>query len=122
MYKKYPIGFCKTEIGDGCAIIYKYFLTQSQKNICRGSGYEKVTAYGIEATCEKELGDSITNVSMDAIECISPNKERVLGIIEFLRAHEVSPIHLIDIAGSFIDDCAQDFDEEADVFMKAAML
>lgn len=122
MYKRYPIGSCKTEIEDGSAIIYKYFLTQSQKNIHRGSGYDKVTAYGIEATCEKALGDSITNVYADVIECISPNKEKVLELIEFLREHEVSPIHLIDIAGSFVDDCVQDFDEEVDVLMKAAML
>lgn len=120
MYNRYHIASCKTEIDDGSAIIYKYFLTQSQKDIYRDNGYDKVMAYGIEATCEKVLNGSITDVYTDAIECISPNKQKVLGLIEFLRRHKVSPIHLIDIVGSFVDDCAHDFDEEANVFMKTA--
>lgn len=120
MYNRYHIGSCKTEVGDGSVFIYKYFLTQSQKDIYRDSGYDKVIAYGIEATCEKVLNGSITDVFTDVIECISPNKQKVLGLIEFLRRHKVSPIHLIDIAGSFVDDCVHDFDEETGVLMRRA--
>lgn len=120
MYKRYPVGSCKTELDDGNVFLYKYFLTQSQKDIYSDSGYTAVIAYGIEATCEKVLDDITMNVCTDAIECISPNKEKVMELIEFLKKHEVSPIHLVDIAGPFIDDCVDDFEEEADMIMKTA--
>jgi hypothetical protein len=122
VFKRYPIGSCKTELGGGNVFLYKYFLTESQKDIFRGNGWVNVMAYGIEATCEKIMDGSIIKVYTDAIECVSPNREKVLELIEFLRRHEVSPIHLIDIAGPFVDDCVESFEMDADILMETVVL
>lgn len=114
MYKRYPIGSCEIGLDNG-NIFYKYFLTQSRKDICRGNGYVTTMVYGIEAICEKKIDGNMTKSYTDVIECISPNKEKVLNLIDFLRRHEVSPIHLIDIAGPFVDGCVEDFESEAEI-------
>ena len=122
MYNKYHICSCKTELGVENVFVYKYFLIECKKDICRGNDRVAIMAYGIEAVCEKHVNDRVVDVCTDKIEIISPYKEKILELIEFLRSHEVSPVHLIDIVGAFADEGVEDFDREADILAQAVML
>ncbi len=70
-----------------------------------------VQAYGIEVERIDTEGNEVINVERDCVECISPHPHKVYELLNILYNNAVSPIHLIDIIGEYVDECVSDFDE-----------
>ncbi|MCX7905066.1 MAG: DUF6514 family protein, partial [Caloramator sp.] len=49
-------------------------------------------------------------ISEDELDCLTNDKEKVMNLIDYLALNQVSPYHLIDIAGEFADEWVDDFD------------
>lgn len=92
----------KKVINDG-ELTYKYKLIESE--------YNNTRVYGI--LVEKELikDKKVIDIQGDSISLISPKKEKVQRLLEVLYNGKVSPIHLIDIVGEYVDKCVYDFNE-----------
>ena len=69
-----------------------------------------VQAYGIEVERVDYEGEDIVSIERDAVETISPHPHKVYELLNLLYSNIVSPIHLIDVIGEFVDDYIQDFD------------
>ncbi|MCR6513918.1 MAG: DUF6514 family protein [Clostridium sp.] len=88
-------------VTNGIERIYNYKLIKSVL------GIDEV--FGIEIERLDYKGEIKINSYSEAVELISPNEEKVKGLLNMLYENGVSPIHLIDIAGEFIDECVNDF-------------
>ncbi|WP_368253287.1 DUF6514 family protein [Clostridium paraputrificum] len=47
----------------------------------------------------------------DGVKYISTQRHKVKGLLNLLYKNEVSPIHLIDIIGEYVDKWVEDFEE-----------
>ena len=81
---------------------YSYRLLQSQYN-----GY---TAYGIEIERKDYKGLTKINEEKDSIEIMSTQRHAIKNILMKLQKENVSPIHLVDIVGKFVDEHVYEFD------------
>ena len=85
-------------------INYFYRLTECETNFGQ--------AFGIELERQDIKDGVLTNIERDSIDVISNNKDKVRTILELLYKNNVSPIHLIDVIGSYVDECVEDFNSE----------
>lgn len=83
---------------------YFYRLTESETT--RG------VAFGIEVEKQDIKNGAVTNIERDAVDIISNKEEKVKQILELLYRNNVSPIHLVDVIGEYVDEYVQDFDNE----------
>jgi hypothetical protein len=74
--------------------------------------YKGIIAYGIEI--ERKDYDGLKNINLerDKIEMISVHRHKVKQLLMKLYSNQVSPIHLIDVIGSYVDEHAYEFDIE----------
>ena len=72
--------------------------------------YKGVIAYGIEIERKDYIGLENVNLEREGIEIISVHRHKVKQLLMKLYTNQVSPLHLIDIAGSYADDQAYEFD------------
>ncbi|MDU1855534.1 MAG: DUF6514 family protein, partial [Clostridium baratii] len=54
-------------------------------------------------------GDLEIDSYKDSVELISPVESKVKGLLKMLYENQVSPIHLIDIIGEYVDEYVNDF-------------
>lgn len=87
---------------DGIELRYFYRLTQSQ--------YCGFPAYGVEIERRDYRGLTKIKEEKDCIGLVSTQRNKVKQIVMNLCKHEVSPIHLVDILGEFVDGHAYEFD------------
>lgn len=73
--------------------------------------YNDIEAYGIEIDRVDSKEGEILKREYDSVELISPCKAKVQDLIDKLYKYEVSPIHLIDVIGEYVDKCVSDFDK-----------
>lgn len=122
MYDKLESFSCQTNM-PGEKYIYRYFLLQTIKKILVNDCEINVPCYGIEISSEKIIDDRIVDIYSENIKCMSPEKNKVLELIDMLRENEVSPVHLVDITGDKVDEWVSDFEPEiSDHFKKAAII
>ena len=72
--------------------------------------YKGITAYGIEIERKDYVGLENVNLEREKIEIISPHRHKVKQLLTKLYTNQVSPLHLIDVVGSYADDRAYEFD------------
>ena len=65
--------------------------------------------FGIEVQRIDYKADLIIDSFKDSVELISPIKDKVINLLRMLYENQVSPIHLIDIIGPFVDEYVNDF-------------
>ena len=82
---------------------YMYKLTTKK--------YNGVQAYGIEVERDDYKNGENINIVTDRVDLISPEKNKVKELLDILYKNEVSPIHLIDIIGEYVDDYVSDFNK-----------
>ncbi|WP_040213314.1 DUF6514 family protein [Clostridium polynesiense] len=70
-----------------------------------------IQAYGIEIERIDMEGEDIINIERDSIDSITPQRYKVYDLINILYDNEVSPIHLVDIIGEYVDSYISDFDK-----------
>lgn len=89
---------------------YIYRLLKSEVSLTSEGDNLKVQAYGIEIERQDYLNGVIVNCERESVCAISPQRYRVHNLLKLLYDNCVSPIHLIDIAGEYIDEYVSDFD------------
>lgn len=72
--------------------------------------YKGITAYGIEIERKDFVGLENTNLEREKIEMISAHRHKVKQLLTTLYNNQVSPLHLIDIIGSYAEEHAYEFD------------
>jgi len=72
--------------------------------------YKGIVAYGIEIERKDYVGLENINLEREKIEIISAQRHKVKQLLMKLYTNKVSPFHLIDIAGSYADEQAYEFD------------
>jgi hypothetical protein len=113
MYQMMELCNCKTTIDEKMEYLYRYFLLESKKDMCIDDHFVNIQCYGIEVVREKLLDGRIVDIVRDRIEAISPIKNKVINLIEYLKDNEVSPVHLVDVIGEYVDESVVDFEDEA---------
>jgi len=81
---------------------YAYRLTKRD--------YKGIIAYGIEIERKDYVGLKNINLERTNIDIISPHRYKVKQLLIKLYNNQVSPLHLIDIIGSYADEHAYEFD------------
>lgn len=71
----------------------------------------QIESYGIEIERRDIVNGCLINIERDCVKNISPDKIKVKSLVEMLYENIVSPIHLIDILGEYIDEYITDYDE-----------
>ncbi|ACD24092.1 MULTISPECIES: DUF6514 family protein [Clostridium] len=81
---------------------YKYRLTKSL--------YKGITAYGIEVQSQNSNTTNKAFNEKDSVNLISINRHNVKTLLTKLYENRVSPLHLIDIIGEYVDEHVCEFD------------
>jgi hypothetical protein len=91
---------------------YMYYYRMIKSNLKLDLDNEKieVQSYGIEIERQDIVDDKIVGIERDSVKNISPERHKVHNLLKLLYASKVSPIHLIDIVGSYVDEYISDFD------------
>jgi len=72
--------------------------------------YRGISAYGIETERKDYINLKNINLEREKIELISTQRHKVKQLLITLYNNQVSPIHLIDIIGSYVDEYIYEFD------------
>lgn len=104
--------FISNQIVGDVKYIYFYRLLKEKTIIVYEKNSIEVQCYGIEVERQDILNGKLVNVQRDCIKSISPYRHKVHNLIELLYENRVSPVHLIDIAGDYVDKCILDFEKE----------
>jgi hypothetical protein len=90
---------------------YFYRMVKSQMSVSMYGELTHVQAYGIEVERQDIVDDVVVFIERDCVENISPQRHKVKNLLKMLYDYNVSPIHMIDILGDYIDEYIVDFDE-----------
>lgn len=95
-------------------IKYNYFyrLLKGTISISCEKDTVEMQSYGIEVERQDMLDGKVINIERDSVKNISPDRHKVHNLLKLLYDNSVSPIHLIDILGDYIDEYIVDFDKE----------
>lgn len=113
MLVKNEVGSCRIRIDDGKECIYKYFVIETSKEIFINGKNVNIPCYGICIESEVYEEGMLSSTFENTIEYATPFLSKILKLIDYLKQNEVSPVHLIDVAGEFIDEWVNDFDIKA---------
>lgn len=91
---------------------YTYRLIKSEILLTNEEESVKVQAYGIEVERQDIVGDIVSNIERDSIKVISPYRHKVHSLLKLLYDNLVSPCHLVDILGEYIDENISEFDNK----------
>lgn len=93
-------------IHKGEDVEYRYIYRLTKKD------FRGITAYGIEIERKDYVGLTNVNLERDRIEVISSHIHKVKQLLVKLYTNQVSPYHLVDLVGSYVDEYAYEFDSE----------
>jgi hypothetical protein len=113
LFTKIEISTCKTLVENGRGYMYKYYLTESSKNIIIGDMEISVPSYGLGIIGEQILEGKIVDTYEELFDAVSPKRNKVISLSDFLVDNEVSPLHLIDVIGESVDNWVTDYEIEA---------
>jgi hypothetical protein len=102
----------RTESVEKIKCNYFYRLLKSKISISYETDAVEVQSYGIEIERQDLLNGELINIERDCVENISPDRIKVHNLLKLLYDHTVSPIHLIDVLGDYIDEYIIDFDRK----------
>lgn len=74
--------------------------------------YNGVPAYGIEIERKDYIDLKNIGLERERIEIISPQRHKVKELLMKLYNNQVSPIHLMDVIGSYVDEYVYEFDSD----------
>ena len=103
----------KTENLGDITYIYNYRLTRGHISMNLKCENMIVQTYGIEIERQDFVNGIMVNIERDGVGNISPQRHKVHNLLRMLHEGGVSPIHLIDVLGEYIDSYIIDFDSYA---------
>ncbi|WML36177.1 DUF6514 family protein [Clostridium sp. OS1-26] len=101
----------RTESRDDVKYVYLYRLLKGNISITYGVDTIEVQSYGIEIERQDLVDGKLVNIERDCVKSISPERHKVHNLLKLLYDNNVSPIHLIDVLGDYIDEYIVDFDK-----------
>lgn len=105
------------KINETEGIKYKYIYKLIKDNVLITYKMQniKLECYGIEVERQDLIDDKVVNTEKDFVKNISPQKYKVYNLLKLLYNNNVSPIHLIDVLGEYIDEYIIDFDDKVNM-------
>lgn len=100
----------KSIIEGNIEYIYYYRMVKSKISKVYNNDTINVQCYGIEIERQDKIDGNINLIQRDSIDVISPQRHKVHNLLRLLYDNTVSPIHLVDIIGCYVDEYADDFD------------
>ncbi|NLM35749.1 MAG: hypothetical protein GX206_09960 [Clostridiales bacterium] len=100
----------RTEEFGKLTYLYSYKLTEGYILMDVKGEKKSIKSYGIEVERLDIRNGKPVNIITESIDNISPNREKVYKLLKTLHQHGVSPIHLIDVIGEYVDQYVGDFD------------
>jgi hypothetical protein len=91
---------------------YYYRLTCDDFKIRIGNKASKCKSYGIEVERKDFREESIENIERSSISNISPYRHKVKALLNIIYKNNVSPIHLVDVLGSRVDEYTCDYEQD----------
>lgn len=88
---------------------YYYRIIESELNIHCEEGNYNGKVYGLEIERQDYSGEKLVKIVRSCEKVISPKREKVEKLLDLTYENKVSPIHLLDIAGEYIDEYVNDF-------------
>ncbi|MFL0196084.1 DUF6514 family protein [Clostridium sp. WILCCON 0269] len=104
--------FISTETVEDMKYVYYYRLLKGKAVITYQKDRIEIQSYGIEVERQDILNEKLVNVRRDCIESISPYRHKVHNLLKLLYENKVSPLHLVDTIGDYVDRYILDFDRE----------
>lgn len=106
----------RNEIIEGMSKNYIYRLTKNNVSISLGADPPdadsmEIQTYGIEIERQDMVEDCIVNIERENVKSISPYRHKVHDLLKLLYDNCVSPVHLVEILGEYIDEYILDFNE-----------
>lgn len=89
--------------------VYYYRIIKRDLHLSSGDG-SYVQSYGIEIERQDIANGNVVNFERDRVLDISPDRYKVHTLLKLLYDNSVSPLHLIDVAGEYIDEYIMDFE------------
>lgn len=87
---------------DGVEFRYSYKLIKNN--------YKGINGYGIQIERKDYSNLKVIGSEKDSIELISTQRHKVKELLMKLYTNVVSPIHLVDIIGNYVDEHVYEFD------------
>ncbi|WP_066896263.1 DUF6514 family protein [Clostridium nigeriense] len=81
----------------------RYFFRMFKENFLDGQ------AFGIEIERQDLVEGNIIQIERDFISKISNKEDKVKDLLKLIYDYQVSPIHLVDILGEYVDNYVSDF-------------
>ena len=91
--------------------VYSYRMVRSDISMTSDNGTIQVQSYGIEAERQDMLNDEIVAIKRELIYNVSPHRHKVHNLLKLLHDNIVSPIHVVDVIGEYVDSYVCDYDE-----------
>ncbi len=95
---------------EGKQYIYHYELLQNDIYFSSECDKVKVISYGIGIEREDFIDGKLVGKNKNYIKNVSPRKVKVKKLLKILYDNIVSPIHLVDILGEYVDNYVLDYD------------
>jgi hypothetical protein len=108
----------KVELVDGKKCRYSYKLIQSHFPTKATDGIVSVNSYGIEVERQDIINNNIVNIERESIVNISSYRHKVHNLLKLIYDNSVSPIHLIDVIGEYVDEYTSDYNSSEDNFIE----
>lgn len=99
--------------------LYNYKLIKGVINIQFEKEMLPIQSYGIEVERQDLKEGSVVNTVKDSIGYISPQRHKVQELLRMIYKNGVSPIHLVEVLGEYVDTYIEDFN--SDVINKTAL-
>ena len=97
------------KVGD-ITYLYNYRVTRGCISMEVEEEVVSSQAYGIEVERQDIVDGVVVNIERDSIENISPQRHKVHNLLRLLYDNVVSPIHLVEVLGEYVDAYIMDFD------------
>jgi hypothetical protein len=101
----------KIEALEGMKCKYFYRLIKSSFPITLHEEKVNVDCYGIQVERHDIINNCIAKIESESIERISPYRHKVHNLLKLINDNTVSPIHLIDVLGEYVDEYILDFND-----------
>ncbi|MDP4146379.1 MAG: DUF6514 family protein [Bacillota bacterium] len=103
--------FCKTAVDGDKQYKYEYRMIKSNVLLSYGGDTIEVQSYGIEVERRDFVDGNMVSLERECVSNVSPQRHKVHNLLKMLFDNTVSPIHLVEVIGEYIDEYIVDFDE-----------
>lgn len=91
--------------------IYFYRLVRGSIIMTSDNDKSEIQSYGIEVERQDIVNDELVSIIRDEIRNVSPHRHKVHNLLKLLYDNIVSPIHLVEVLGQYVDCYSSDYEE-----------